>query len=79
MKVAVSIPDDLFAQADELAAETGSTRSAIYAEALANLLRQRRDESITARIDAALEGIDQEGEGAFAIRAGRRTLARSRW
>jgi hypothetical protein len=38
MKTAVSIPDDLFEAAEKAAQRRGSTRSGLYAEALASFL-----------------------------------------
>jgi predicted transcriptional regulator len=38
MKTAVSIPDDLFEAAERAAQRRGSTRSGLYAEALASFL-----------------------------------------
>ena len=37
MRTAISIPDDLFESAEELAAELGMSRSQLYATALARL------------------------------------------
>jgi predicted transcriptional regulator len=54
MKIAVSIPDAIFHKAEALAAETGRTRSALYAEALAEMLQRIEDERIKAQINAAI-------------------------
>ena len=51
MKTAVSLPDDLFQAADELAKELGVTRSKLYATAVSEYLARRRDEHITALLD----------------------------
>ncbi|MCY3896532.1 MAG: hypothetical protein OXG17_08690 [Chloroflexi bacterium] len=51
MKTAISIPDDLFQAADELANELGVTRSKLYATAVSDYLARRRDEHITALLD----------------------------
>ena len=51
MKTAISIPDDLFQAADELAKELGVTRSKLYATAVSDYLARRRDEHITALLD----------------------------
>lgn len=79
MKVAVSIPDDLFAEADRFAEQHGSTRSAVYARALRDLLRSRKDEEITAAINAALADIDQEEDLPFVRRAAHLMARRSDW
>ena len=41
MKTAVSIPDDLFHRADQLAARLGKSRSEMYREALAEYISLR--------------------------------------
>ena len=51
MKTAISIPDDLFQAADELARELGVSRSKLYATAVSDYLARRRDEHITALLD----------------------------
>jgi antitoxin MazE6 len=51
MKTAVSIPDDLFAEADALAEELGVSRSRLYALAVAEYLARHRDADITDRLN----------------------------
>ncbi|TPW17607.1 MAG: hypothetical protein FD129_314 [bacterium] len=51
MKTAVSIPDQIFLAADKLAEELGTTRSGLYARALADFLERRRQDLITDRIN----------------------------
>ncbi|HEX9670210.1 MAG TPA: ribbon-helix-helix protein, CopG family [Thermoanaerobaculia bacterium] len=47
MKTAVSIPDPLFEEADELAEKTGMSRSQLYAVALRNYVDSQRQADIT--------------------------------
>ncbi len=54
MKTAVSIPDDIFAEAEKLAATLELSRSALYAKALKEMLERIRDDAITAQMNAAL-------------------------
>jgi metal-responsive CopG/Arc/MetJ family transcriptional regulator len=42
VKTAISIPDDLFEQAERVAARRGCTRSRLYADALAALIAKER-------------------------------------
>lgn len=79
MKVAVSIPDDIFIEADRVAESIGKTRSAFYAKVLADFLAKRKDDAITASINASIDSMDGDDDSAFAIEAGRKTLARSEW
>lgn len=60
MKTAVSIPDDIFKEADELARRARRTRSDVYAAALREYLARHDPDSITRRINAV---VDQVGDG----------------
>lgn len=46
MKTAISVPDDLFARADELARRTGVSRSEIYVRALREYVIARDSEHV---------------------------------
>lgn len=52
VKTAISIPDDLFAQADALAGRLQISRSELYAIAAADYVAKHRDEDIVARLNA---------------------------
>ncbi|HRX51909.1 MAG TPA: ChpI protein [Candidatus Krumholzibacteria bacterium] len=52
MKIAVSIPDDLFTAAEALAARLGVSRSRLYQLALARYLEDRGDDAVTAALDS---------------------------
>lgn len=60
MKTAVSIPDSLFAAADDLARRLGISRSELYARALARELASESDETISARLDAVYGDVESE-------------------
>lgn len=47
MKTAVSIPDDLFQEAEKLARRLGVGRSALYAQALSQLVASERRSWVT--------------------------------
>lgn len=47
MKVAISLPDTLFAAAEHLAQQLRISRSQLYARALADFMEKRDDASIT--------------------------------
>jgi metal-responsive CopG/Arc/MetJ family transcriptional regulator len=51
MKTAVSLPDDLFESADELAERLGVSRSELYATAVAEYVAKHRDQDVTARLN----------------------------
>lgn len=78
MKTAVSIPNDLFSRAEELAQKTGKSRSQIYKEALSEYLLRRNPRTLTEAMDEALADIDPEPDPWLAS-AGREALERSDW
>lgn len=47
MKTAISIPDNLFAEAEQMARQLGMSRSELYARAVEAYLEEHRDETIT--------------------------------
>lgn len=51
MKTAISIPDELFESADELAEEMGVSRSHLYATAVAEYVAKYRTGDVTARLN----------------------------
>lgn len=51
MKTAISLPDDLFESADELAERLGVSRSELYADAVAEYLAKHRGQDVTARLN----------------------------
>ena len=79
MKVAVSIPDEVFAEADRLAEAIGESRSAFYAQALRDRLRRERDDEVTAAWNASLAEIDQEEDLPFVRRAASLLARRTDW
>ena len=54
MKTAVSVPDDVFLSADELARRQGVSRSELYATAVAEYVAKYDDEQITAKLNEVL-------------------------
>jgi metal-responsive CopG/Arc/MetJ family transcriptional regulator len=58
MKVALSIPDDLFSSAETLGRKLGVSRSRLYATALAEFLAKHRGRKTTERLDAVYASED---------------------
>ncbi len=58
MKTAISIPDDVFDAADEMAARLGVSRSQLYATAVREYLEAHRSRGVTARLDQLYERVD---------------------
>lgn len=78
MKTAVSIPDQVFADAERLARRLKKSRSRLYSEALAEYVLRHAPDEVTDALNAACEGLTGSGDG-FASAAGRRILRRSTW
>ncbi len=51
MKTAISLPDDLFESADQLAQDLGMSRSELYAHAVEEFLAKHRDQDVTAKLN----------------------------
>jgi metal-responsive CopG/Arc/MetJ family transcriptional regulator len=60
MEIAVTIPNETFQQAEELAAALGISRSELYASALAEFIRDHHDQFITERLNQVYAEIDSE-------------------
>jgi predicted transcriptional regulator len=78
MKTAVSIPDDVFEQADRFARETGRSRSQLYAEALRLFLQEAVGDPVTAALDRVY-GEHQSDAGELGLRAGRALIESGDW
>ena len=78
MKTAVSIPDELFRKADDLAHRLGKSRSEVYREALADYVSRREPGAVTRALDELAEELTADG-GELRAEAARRALERSEW
>jgi metal-responsive CopG/Arc/MetJ family transcriptional regulator len=52
MKIAISVPDDVFQAGEHLAQQLGLSRSQLYADALSAYLSERGATAVTAKLDA---------------------------
>ena len=77
MKTAISIPDDLFADAEQLARELNKSRSRLYCDAVREYVARHSAESITEALDRVCGEVDCRSDTSRA--AARRTLERSDW
>ncbi|MGQ0632154.1 MAG: ChpI protein [Sporichthyaceae bacterium] len=68
MKIAISLPDDLFTRAELAAERLGFNRSQLYARALEDFLIAQGADPVTARLDALAEELPQV-DGSAAGRA----------
>ena len=80
MKTAVSVPDDLFREADRLARRTRRSRSDIYSAALREYVARHESDEVREALDRVVEELgDEAGDLALADAAARRVLETTEW
>ena len=78
MKIAVSIPDPVFRNAEQLAKKLKVSRSRLYAVAVADYLKRHRAADVTDKLNAVYRDSDSSlDETIAAIQT--RSLPRERW
>jgi metal-responsive CopG/Arc/MetJ family transcriptional regulator len=77
MKTAISIPDEVFAEAEKLARRLKKSRSELYSHALREYVARHGPEYVTETLDRICAESPPEKE--FARAVARRTLRRSPW
>lgn len=78
MKIAVSIPDDVFENAERLASRLNSSRSQLYARALAEFVARHDENQITSAMNQVIEQIDSEKDE-FLKEAAKQSFRRTEW
>ena len=78
MKTAISIPDEVFEEAEALAHRAKRTRSDLYTRALSEYLARHAPDRVTEAMNGVLDDI-AEPLDEFTARATRRTLERNEW
>jgi hypothetical protein len=78
MKIAVSIPDDVFEEAERLARRMGKSRSQLYNHALAEYVARHAPDRVTEAMDRVCDQLGQPTDP-FVATASRRILERSDW
>lgn len=78
MKTAISIPDPIFREAEELARRRGLSRSQLYATALERYLESERTANVTETLNRLLEDEPAEPDP-FITRAALLTFKRAEW
>ena len=78
MKIALSIPDDLFESAETLSKRLRVSRSRLYATALVDFVAKHQSRKVTARLDAVYVAEDSHLEPAIR-RLQARSLPRDSW
>jgi metal-responsive CopG/Arc/MetJ family transcriptional regulator len=78
MKVAVSIPDETFTEAETLAKRLNTSRSDLYSRALKEFIGRRVPERITQQMNDAVDAVEGETED-FSRQAAKQVLSRIAW
>jgi predicted transcriptional regulator len=78
MKTAVSVPDDLFRQADRLAKRQRKSRSRLYAEAIREYIARHDPDEITRRMNEVADATDTSLDP-FVAAATARVQKRNTW
>jgi predicted transcriptional regulator len=78
MKIAVSVPDDVYERAERLARREKRSRSEVYSTALREYVARHEPDQITEALDRTIAGVGQ-GADDFLSLAGKRVLEASEW
>ena len=78
MKTTISVPDDLFAEAERLAKRLKKSRSQLYSHALREFVARHADDRVTETLDEVVAAAGED-RNTFAPAAARRTLTRVEW
>jgi metal-responsive CopG/Arc/MetJ family transcriptional regulator len=79
MKVAVSIPDDVFAEAEALAKRLKSSRSEIYSRALGEFIGTHAPDRVTERMNDVVRDVGIIEPDAFSVAAAKKVLKKTEW
>jgi metal-responsive CopG/Arc/MetJ family transcriptional regulator len=78
MKTAVSIPDDVFEEAERLASDLQTSRSQLYSRALREFVSRHGPDRLTEAMNSVVDEVGVEVDE-FSERASRRVLERIEW
>lgn len=78
MKTAVSIPDDVFEEAERLATELKTSRSQLYSRALQEFVARHAPERLTEAMNRVVDEVGPEIDE-FSQRAAYQVLERVEW
>jgi metal-responsive CopG/Arc/MetJ family transcriptional regulator len=74
MKTAISIPDDVFQEADHLATELKQSRSQLYSLAVREYVARHSPAKVTAALDAVYDDVGDRSKLDFVSIAAQRAL-----
>jgi metal-responsive CopG/Arc/MetJ family transcriptional regulator len=78
MKTAISLPDEVFHQADQLARRNGVSRSQLVSDALREYVARHAPDEITDAMNRVVDAIGS-AENQFAAAGARRLLKQTEW
>ena len=78
MKIAVSVPDEVFERAERLARRLEVSRSELYSRALREYLARHSPDEVTQALNSVCEELDTSASD-FALEAGLRALEGTEW
>lgn len=78
MKIAVSVPNEVFERAERLAKRLEVSRSELYSRALREYLARHAPDEVTQALDRVCDGLDTTAED-FVSEASRRVLEATEW
>ena len=78
MKIAVSVPDDVFARAERLARRERRSRSDVYSAALREYVARHSPDEVTEALDRVVAELGGQVDP-FGSAAGRRRLESTEW
>jgi metal-responsive CopG/Arc/MetJ family transcriptional regulator len=79
MKTAISIPDEVFREAERLARRTKQSRSRVFSEALREYVARHSPNEVIEAINQACGELGKTEEDGFTASAARTILQRSEW
>jgi metal-responsive CopG/Arc/MetJ family transcriptional regulator len=79
MKIAVSIPDEVFAEAESLARRLNTSRSELYSRALTEFVGHHAPDRVTEQMNRVVSDIGKSKPDPFRAEAARRVLQRTEW
>ena len=78
MKTAISLPDNVFRDAEKHARRTKKSRSQLYADALSEYLARHAPDEVTEAMNRVVDQLDEPTDP-FVSAAARRILERTEW
>jgi len=79
MKVAVSIPDEVFAEAESLAQRLNTSRSELYSRALTEFVGHHAPERVTEQMNRVVTDVGEGEPDVFRAEVARRVFKRTAW